>query len=86
MTIHLQPQEEASLAILARAQGVSTNDLVREAVQRILAGAPTGLDLGEREPTVSLRGSWAKYGVAPSDEEIEENRAEMFANFPRSDF
>jgi hypothetical protein len=33
-----------------------------------------------------LRGSWAKYGIAPSADEIEENRKEMFANLPRCDF
>jgi hypothetical protein len=86
MKIHLQAQEEASLALLARAQGVSPSNLVREAVQRMLAGAPAGLDLGKRAPTVSLRGSWAKYGIAPSADEIEENRKEMFANLPRCDF
>ena len=39
-----------------------------------------------KEPTLSLRGLLAKYGTAPSAEEIDQNRAEMFANFPRSDF
>ena len=34
----------------------------------------------------SLRGLLAKYGPAPSAEEIDQNRAEMFANFPPSDF
>lgn len=65
---------------------IEWGDLVREAVQRILAGAPAAVDLSKREPTVSLRGSWAKYGAAPSADEIEENRKEMFANFPRCDF
>lgn len=37
----------------------------------------------EIEPTRSLRGLLAKYGPAPSAEEIDENRAE---NFPSSDF
>ena len=31
----------------------------------------------------SVRGMWKKYGPAPSAEEIDENRREMFRNFPR---
>jgi len=81
ITLPLQPQEEAKLLAAARAKGVSANALVREAVNRIIAEAP-----GEKEPTLSARGILAKYGPAPSAEEIDENRAEMFANFPRDDF
>jgi len=33
-----------------------------------------------------LRGLLGKYGSAPSAEEIDGNRAEMFTNFPRADF
>jgi hypothetical protein len=39
-----------------------------------------------QDPTRSLRGLLAKYGPAPSAEEIDQNRAEMLANFPRNDF
>jgi hypothetical protein len=42
--------------------------------------------ISPKEPTHSLRGLLAKYGPAPSAEEIDQNRGEMFANFPRSDF
>jgi len=84
ITLPLQPQEEAKLIAVARAKGLSTDALLREAVERILAEAP---DLSSaKEPTRSLRGLLAKYGPAPSAEEIDQNRAEMFANFPRSDF
>lgn len=31
----------------------------------------------------SLRGILKQYGSAPSQEEIDQNRREMFANFPR---
>jgi hypothetical protein len=37
ITLPLDPQEEARLAALAQAKGVSTDALVREAVNRILA-------------------------------------------------
>jgi hypothetical protein len=85
-TIILQPQprEEARLIAAARAQGLSTDALVREAVDKILAKAP---DVSPRnEPTRSLRGLLATYGPAPSAEEIDQNRVEMFKNFPRADF
>jgi hypothetical protein len=83
MTITLPPQEEARLIALARAKGLSMDVLVREALNKILAEAP---DVSPKEPTRSLRGLFAKYGSAPSAEDIDQNRAEMFANFPRSDF
>jgi hypothetical protein len=79
----LQPQEEARLIAAAQAKGLSTDALVREALDKILAEAPKS---SPKEPTRSLRGLLAKYGPAPSAEEIDQNRAEMFANFPRSDF
>jgi hypothetical protein len=83
ITLPLQPKEEARLIAAAQAKGLSTDALVREALDKILADAPEG---SSKEPTRSLRGLLAKYGPAPSTEEIDQNRAEMFANFPRSDF
>ncbi len=84
ITLPLQPQEEAKLIAVAQARGLSAADLVREALEGILdptAGKPGPA----KEPTRSLRGLLAKYGPAPSVEEIDQNRAEMFADFPRSD-
>jgi len=80
---YFAPQEEARLVALARAKGLSTDALVREAINRILTEAPNP---SPKEPSRSLRGLFAKYGQAPSAGEIDQNRAEMFANFPRSDF
>ena len=85
ITLPLKPQEEAVLLSIARAKGISADALVREALNRILAEAPPE-PIGKKEPTISARGIWAKYGPAPSAEEIDQNRAEMFANFPRDDF
>jgi len=79
----LEPQEEARLNALAQEKGVTADTLVREAIDKILADAPGA---PRKEPTRSLRGLLAKYGPAPSVEEIDQNRAEMFANFPRTDF
>jgi hypothetical protein len=84
ISLRLQPHEEARLIALAEAKGLSTGALVREALDRLLAEAPEAG--GGKDPTLSLRGLLAKYGQAPSAEEIERNRAEMFADFPRSDF
>jgi len=85
ITLPLQPQEEARLMAVAQARGLSADALVREALEGILTGRPGETNSG-KEPTRSLRGILAKYGPAPSAEEIDQNRAEMFANFPRSDF
>ena len=70
-TLPLQPQEEASLIAAA----------LRQALEKIVADVPD-----VKGPTRSLRGLLSKYGPAPSAEDIDENRAEMLANFPRSDF
>jgi len=84
ITLPLQPHEEARLIAAAQAKGLSPDAFVREALDKILAEAP---DLSpSKEPTRSLRGLLAIYGPALSAEEIDESRAEMFQNFPRSDF
>ena len=85
MDIHFQPQEEARLIAVTRARGLSADALVREALAEILT-EPAAAPRTAKEPTRSLRGILAKYGPAPSAEEIDQNRPEMFANFPRSDF
>ena len=84
INLPLEPHKEALLVALAQSKGLSADDLVREAIDKILADAPNGIP--RKEATRSLRGVLAKYGPAPSAEEINENRAEMFANFPRADF
>jgi hypothetical protein len=84
ITLPLEPQKQAKLIALAQAKGLSADELVREAIDKILAETPEATSL--KEPTRSLRGLLAKYGPAPSAEEIDQNRAEMFADFPRSDF
>jgi len=45
----LQPQEEARLIALAQARGLSTDALVREALDRILAEAPDQPEEPKRE-------------------------------------
>ena len=84
LTLPLGPQEEAKLVAVARARGLSMDALVRQALEKIFAEAAE--ESPSREPTRSMRGLLEKYGRAPSAEEIDQNRAEMFADFPRSDF
>ena len=79
----LEPQKQARLIALAQAKGLSADDLVREAIDKLLAESPEMTS--RKEPTRPLRGLLSKYGPAPSAEEIDQNRAEMFADFPRSD-
>jgi hypothetical protein len=75
----LRPQEEAKLIAIAQSRGLSMDALVREALEKILVDAP-GVH-PKKEQTRSSRGILAKYGPAPSAEEIDQNRAEMFAHF-----
>ncbi len=84
LILPLEPQVEARLIAVAQGRGLSADQLVREAIDKILTEAPEAA--ASKEQTRSLRGLLAKYGPAPSAEEIDQNRAEMFANFPRSDF
>jgi len=85
VTLPLQPREEAKLLAIAKAKGVSPNALVCEAINRIIEEASEEASV-KKEPTISARGILAKYGAAPSAEEIDKNRTEMFASFPRDDF
>jgi hypothetical protein len=81
ITLPLAPQEESKLIAIAQSKGLSPDALVREVLEKVLADAPDAPP--KKEPTLSSRGILAKYGPAPSAEEIDQNRAEMFANFPR---
>jgi hypothetical protein len=77
ITLPLEPRREAKLAALAQAKGLSTNDLVREVIDKILDAVPD-------EPVIpkkSMYGLLAKYGPGPTEEEIDENRREMFRGF-----
>ena len=84
LMLSLEPLEEAKLIAVAEGRGLSTDQLVREAIDKILTEAPE--TAASKKATRSLRGLLAKYGPAPSAEAIDQNRAEMFADFPRSDF
>ncbi len=79
LTIQLPEQLEAALKAQANANGLSPADYVRDVLERELA-----FSLKEEAPGPPFktgRGLLAKYGPAPSAEEIDANRAEMFRNF-----
>lgn len=79
MVIDLPEKLEIALKLQASAHGVSAAGYVREVLERDLASS-----LGPQTAAAPLktgRGMLAKYGQAPSAEEIDANRAEMFRYF-----
>ena len=79
MTIELPEKLEAALKVQANAHGVSADGYVREVLERDLASSLEAQSSGA--PFKTGRGMFAKYGQAPSAEEIDANRADMFRNF-----
>jgi plasmid stability protein len=79
MTIELPEDLAASLIAQANAHGVSPDGYVREVLERALASSLETQSSGV--PFKTGRGMFAKYGLAPSAEEIDANRADMFRNF-----
>jgi plasmid stability protein len=82
MTIELPEELEAALKVQANAHGLSADGYVREVLERDLASS---LEAHSSDvPFKTGRGMFAKYGQAPSAEEIDANRADMFQNFGES--
>ena len=79
MMIELPEELGAALKAQANAHGVSADGYAREILERDLA-ASLGAQL-TGVPFKTGRGMFAKYGKAPSAEEIDANRADMFRNF-----
>jgi plasmid stability protein len=77
--IELPEKLEAALKVQANAHGVSPEAYVYEVLQRDLASSLEAQSSGV--PFKTGRGMFAKYGQAPSAEEIDANRADMFQNF-----
>ena len=77
LTIELPDELEAALKAKAKAQGVSLAGLTRHLLEEAL-GPPGGQNL---KPKKSACGLLAKYGPGPSEQEIDENRREMFRGF-----
>lgn len=80
ITVELPDNLEAALKAQANAQGLSEPGYVRTLLEHDLkAGGITA-----PKPLESGYGSLAQYGPAPTAEEIEANRAEMFQHFGES--
>jgi hypothetical protein len=78
LTIELPDNLEAALKAQANAQGVSEAGYVRTLLELNLADSTATPSL---PPFETGFGSLAKYGPAPTAEEIDANRAEMFGRF-----
>jgi plasmid stability protein len=83
MTIELPEKLAAALKAQANAHGLSPSGYVREVLERDLASSLETPAPGTAFKTG--RGMFAKYGQAPSAEEIDANRVEMFPNFGEGD-
>jgi hypothetical protein len=77
LTIELPDDLEAALKAKAQSQGVSLAGFTR----RVLEEAVRPTEGQELKPKKSGYGLLAKYGPGPSEEEIDENRREMFRGF-----
>jgi plasmid stability protein len=78
MTVELPAELEPALKMQASARGVSVEGFVREVVEQALA--PLASETS-KSPFKTSRGVLARYGQAPSAEEIDANRREMFRGF-----
>jgi plasmid stability protein len=79
LTIDLPDDLGAALKAKALAQGVSLAGFTRQLLEQAVEPA----EGQELKPKKSGYGLLAKYGPGPSEEEIDENRREMFRGFAR---
>jgi hypothetical protein len=79
LTIEIPDELGAVLQAQAQAQGVSADRYVSRVLEDSLVSAMQAEK--PHQPFETGYGMWAKYGPAPSAEEIDENRREMFQNF-----
>lgn len=80
MTITIPPKLEADFTAIAHTEGVSPAEYLRQLLEREVQSKRVS-----RKPLKSLYGMLAKHGPAPSTEQMEESRKEMFQNFARDD-
>lgn len=77
MTIEFSNEQIAALKAKAAVEGLSLEDWLRRLADQ---DAETATPV---KPFISGYGMLAKYGSAPSAEEIDENRREMFRGFAK---
>jgi hypothetical protein len=75
VVIELPDEQAAALKAKAAAQGLTLTAWLAKLAE---AEPPV---VAPQKPFKTGRGMWAKYGPAPSAEDIEENRRDMFRGF-----
>lgn len=78
LQIELPDNQAASLKAIAAAHGMTLSAWLGKLAEEATEPAA-------RKPLKSGRGMFAKYGPAPTAEEIDENRQEMFRNFAQDE-
>ncbi len=63
--------------------GTTPEHVVRQAIEPLLASSSE--PPSSKASKISLLGIWAQYGPGPSEQDIEQNRADMFSTFVRDD-
>jgi hypothetical protein len=79
LTIELPDALEAAVKAQAQAEGLSPDRFVSRVLENTLAASLQAQQ--PPKPYETGYGMLAKYGTAPSAEEIDENRRDMFRNF-----
>jgi len=79
LTIEIPDELAAALQAKAQAEGLSPDTYVGRVLEKTLVVEAEPV----RRALKSAYGILAKYGPAPSDEDIAEVRREMWGNFPR---
>jgi hypothetical protein len=77
LTIELPDDLAAVLQAQAQAQGLSAVGLAQRIFQQALTQEPSR----QLKPKKSVYGILAQYGPGPSEQEIDDNRREMFRGF-----
>jgi hypothetical protein len=82
MNLNIELPDDLGVAVKeqAQAQGISPDCYISRVLENTLASARAPEQSG---PFETGYGMWAKYGPAPSAEEIDENRRDMFRNFAK---
>ena len=78
MVIDIPADLELAIKQVANARGISTAGYVRSILERDLA---ISTSFPETLPLKASRGMLARYGQAPTAEEIDANRVDMFGQF-----
>jgi hypothetical protein len=77
LTIEFSSEQVAALKAKASAQGLTVEQFLRKLAENEVQTVMT------EKPFASGYGMLSKYGPAPSDDEINENRREMFQGFAK---